>query len=76
MTDKIPPPQDGMTKEEFESLPPRLRGYFVYIYGGKYPHRQPNIPNESNPYPDESPESELWFEGQIQAAFEDEVRYE
>lgn len=73
MTDEIPAPRERMTKEEFESLPPRVRGYFVYVYGGTHPHRQPNIPKESNPYPEGSPEFELWLEGQIKAAFEDEA---
>lgn len=73
MASDIPTPQDRITTEEFEALPPRVRGYYVFIFGGRYPHRQPNIPQESNPYPDGSPESDLWLEGQIKAAFDCEA---
>lgn len=50
-----------LTKEEFEGLPPFLRGYAVYMHGCR--KDQPNIPDEKNPYPEGSEEYKKWIEG-------------
>jgi len=57
-----------LTKEEFEALSPRDRGYAVYMAGSR--DDQPNIPDESNPYPDGSIKAALWNEGQRIAVLE------
>lgn len=55
-----------MTKEQFERLEPRPRGYAVYLLGAR--EDQPNVPDESNPYPKGSTEWEAWNAG-AQAAY-------
>lgn len=57
-----------MTKEQFESLTPRERGYVVYLAGCR--DDQPNIPDEANPYPRDTEDAREWREGQIQAVIE------
>lgn len=54
-----------MSKEEFRRLAPGARGYAVYWYGER--DDQPNVPNESNPYPAGSTEFQEWARGQSQA---------
>lgn len=51
-----------MTKEKFESLSPAVRGYTVYMAGDR--DDQPNVPNESNPYPKGSENHSQWAHGQ------------
>ena len=60
-----PMQEQVLTKEEFETLKPRTRGYVVYMAGNR--DDQPNVPNEKNPYPAGSKEHEEWNEGQRQA---------
>lgn len=51
-----------MSKEEFEALDPKTRGYAVYMMGNR--SDEPNVPNEDNPYPAGSPEHAAWDDGQ------------
>lgn len=54
-----------LTKEDFESLNPRSRGWVVYMGGCR--DDQPNIPDESNPYPVGSSEHQQWERGRQSA---------
>jgi hypothetical protein len=60
MSERVP-----YTVEEFLALSPRARGYLVYMYGER--DDQPNVPNESNPYPSGSADADAWDEGQRRA---------
>lgn len=51
-----------ISKETFEQLSPRDRGYTVYMAGCR--DDQPNIPDESNPYPPGTMEHAEWDRGQ------------
>lgn len=53
-----------LTKEEFENLSPKDRGFAVYMMGAR--EDQPNIPDEDNPYPENSQEYEEWEKGNWQ----------
>lgn len=53
---------DPMTKGEFESLSPVVRGYTVYMAGSRAD--QPNVPAESNPYTKDSENAKQWAHGQ------------
>lgn len=57
-----------LTKEEFEALSPRQRGYVVYMYGDR--DDQPNVPSESCPYPPGSVEWEQYAQGMMTAVLE------
>jgi|GEM_PF-5843948 len=51
-----------LTKEEFERLSPRDRGYAVYMLGSR--DDQPNVPDESNPYQEGTEDWAQWNVGQ------------
>lgn len=51
----------AMTAKEFLALSPRDRGYAVYAMGER--DDQPNVPNESCPYPDGSRDASQWHLG-------------
>jgi hypothetical protein len=55
-----------VTKREFAALKPRQRGYAVYMLGAR--EDQPNVPDESNPYPDGSRKHKEWAAGADAAA--------
>jgi len=57
-----------MTKDEFERLLSRERGYVVYMAGRR--DDEPNVPNEGNPYEYGTAAWESWRIGQSQAATE------
>lgn len=66
-------PVGPVSKEKFESLTPRSRGMLVYLRGSDW--REPNIPNEDNPYPPQSRGFEEWAQGRalgVQAAQDSE----
>lgn len=50
-----------MTSAEFEALSPYDRGFVVYLCGAR--KDQPNVPDESNPYPPGSSEAAAWDRG-------------
>ena len=54
-----------MTASEFAKLTPLQRGYAVYMLGER--DDEPNVPNESNPYPAGSDDAMAWDEGQRRA---------
>lgn len=55
-----------ITKKEFASLSPYQRGYTVYWCGAN--PKQPNVPDEENPYPVNSLERAEWDQGAEAAA--------
>lgn len=57
-----------ITKAQFESMTPYGRGYTVYMFGRD--DNEPNIPDESNPYPPGSKESLGWIRGMTAAVLE------
>jgi hypothetical protein len=57
-----------LTKEEFDRLGPRSRGYAVYMMGSR--EDQPHVPDESNPFEYGSFEWEEWRIGQQKAVLE------
>ena len=57
-----------LSREEFEALEPKQRGYVVYMAGCR--EDEPNIPDEKNPYPAGSNESKDWDFGQRIAVIE------
>lgn len=50
-----------LSKKEFERLSPYARGYAVYTAGWR--PDQPNIPDETNPYPEDSEDYKDWNDG-------------
>lgn len=50
-----------ITKEGFQILTPKQRGYVVYMCGAR--DDEPNVPDEENPYPKNSTEHREWNEG-------------
>jgi len=58
----------AMTAAAFQTLPPRARGYVVYMLGSR--DDQPNVPDESNPYPVRSAEHSEWKDGAWSAYLE------
>jgi len=54
-----------ISRETFESLSPRDRGFAVYMYGCR--DDQPNIPDESNPFQKGCGDWEEWNQGQHEA---------
>lgn len=59
---------DTIDAEDFEALRPWSRGFYVYLYGARYD--QPNIPDESNPYPPGSKAAEDWTRGALAASLQ------
>jgi len=57
-----------LTKEEFEELSPKNRGYAVYMAGNR--DDQPNVPNENCPYDMETEDFNAWNRGQWIAMLE------
>lgn len=57
-----------VTKDHFESLSPFMRGWAVYMAGSR--RDQPNIPNETNPYPEDTSDHNEWNRGQQRAVIE------
>lgn len=57
-----------MTREQFESLTPRQRGYVAYMLGAREDF--PGVPDEKNPYPARSKQAAQWDAGQQAAAIE------
>jgi hypothetical protein len=57
-----------MTSAEFYKLKPLQRGYVVYMLGEL--DDEPNVPNESNPYPARSADARAWDEGQRRAVLD------
>lgn len=51
----------AMTAATFAALPPRARGYVVYMLGSR--DDEPDVPDEANPYPDGSAEHREWKDG-------------
>lgn len=54
-----------ISKEEFELLDPKSRGYIVYLKGAR--EDEPNVPDEDNPYPEDTEKHKWWNEGQDDA---------
>ncbi len=54
-----------MTAEYFAGLTAFRRGYAVYWFGEN--KEEPNVPDESNPYPPNSEDASRWDAGQFQA---------
>lgn len=57
-----------MTREQFEALLPRQRGYVAYMLGSR--SDCPGVPDEANPYPRGSKEAAQWNAGQRAAEIE------
>lgn len=57
-----------ITKKEFESMTPYKRGYAVYMFGAN--DEQPNVPDEKNPYPNFTSETNAWEHGNSTAMFD------
>ena len=57
-----------LTAERFAALPPRARGYAVYMVGSR--DDQPNVPDERNPYPVGSSDAQEWDAGALSAYLE------
>jgi hypothetical protein len=57
-----------ITAEKFSSMPPKVRGFAVYMFGER--DDEPHVPNESNPYPPGSDDAAEWDEGQRLAVLE------
>ena len=54
-----------VTKDEFDALSPVARGYVVYTLGCR--EDEPNVPDETNPYPEGSTEQLDWARGMTRA---------
>ena len=57
-----------LSQEEFEALTPYERGFAVYMAGNR--EDQPNVPNETNPYPVKTREHKEWERGQFAGVLE------
>ena len=57
-----------LSASDFKRLPPKERGYVVYMFGAR--KDQPNVPNEKNPFPEGSKKHAEWNEGQRIAVLE------
>jgi hypothetical protein len=57
-----------ITKEEFEGLSPRDRGYVVYMCGAR--EDEPNVPAEGCIYPKDSEDYKEYLAGQHEALLE------
>jgi hypothetical protein len=63
MLESTPP----LTKEEFQTLAPLYRGYWVCRLGSR---RDSQVPAEANPYPPGSFEATEWNRGRVWAIHE------
>lgn len=61
-------PARQMTAQQFAALPPRSRGYAVYMSGAR--KDEPHVPDERNPYPSGSDDAEEWSAGNRQAVID------
>jgi hypothetical protein len=69
MTAAVDPMTAAMlTAERFAALPPRARGYVVYMAGAR--DDQLNVPDENNPYPAGSTDAQEWDAGAMSAYLE------
>ncbi len=50
-----------MTAKRFSALPPRARGYAVYMMGSR--DDEPHVPDETNPYQAGSADAAAWNAG-------------
>jgi hypothetical protein len=57
-----------ITAEKFASMPPKVRGFAVYMFGER--DDEPHVPDERNPYPSGSADAEEWDDGQRLAVLE------
>ena len=57
-----------LSRHEFLALSPYDRGYAVYMMGAR--EDQPNVPDESNPYPNGSRRADAWRRGQQAACLD------
>jgi hypothetical protein len=53
---------EPITRDEFLTLSARVRGYAAYMLGCR--DDEPNVTDESCPYPDDSDQANEWHEGQ------------
>ena len=53
---------ESITRDEFLALSARVRGYAAYMLGSR--DDEPNVPDESCPYPADSDQANEWHEGQ------------
>lgn len=68
MTRKAKAGPGVLTKSQFERLSAFKRGYCVYMAGCR--RDQPNVPNEANPYPEDSRKAKQWERGALAACME------
>jgi hypothetical protein len=60
--------KEPITREAFLALSPRTRGYVAYMLGAR--DDEPNVPDESCPYPTGTEQAKEWDEGQFQAVLD------